>query len=1260
MNYIKILKLLVIVALVSFTHFSTYSQANSNCANATPFCTGTSMVFPAGVNAGTAQQGPCYGCLGSEPNPAWFFLQMSTAGPVSIAMSAANDIDFICWGPFPSLAGVCGQLCGNIQSCSYSSSNTETCTIANAVAGSFYVMLITNFSNSNQTITFAQTNSGNSNAGTTNCGVICGITLSNSGVICSGQSNTLTATTGTSINSYAINGPGGVVASGSLPSANNTFTNVVSNILTTTAYTLVATNNSGTCSAVSTVSVLQYPTFSITPNNPTICQGGQFTAGVAFTGTNTQGPYTYNWSGNLVTGSFSNPVPGIGIFSPGNQNTQVSPSQIVGTQATILYQVTVSTSTISCPVTHTMLLTINNPLTPTLSLPAPLCSTTTPVLLTATPGGGTWSAHSGVAPNGLFTPGNATSYIDTVMYTVNAGTCSVSKTGTISISHFNPSSLTSSISALCSHGDVPVDLMTIVTSTANGVWSGTSVNNNQFNPGGLATGIYNLVYNTTSSPIASVCPSHNTIPVAVFNPPTPVIVPVSPLCNNHIPVQLVATPTVEGVWSAQGVAALTGVLSPTAYPTGGPQTILYTSGHGTCAASSSIIVQISEFRTAALTGTVPNLCVTNNPFDLQSISVVTSGSWSGNSNVVNNFFDPAHPYPLPTGLYVLNHHSPSFPDATLCADDQTITVSVLNPPTPNITLVGPYCNVGAPVQLTVTPAIGSWVVSSYVNANGVFTPSLSPVGNNIVQYVIGTNTCSSQETVSISVEGFVPASITNSISDQCTTNPPVNLLPITVSNLGTWSGVGVLGTSFDPALSGTGTITLTYNTASSPSGLCPDQATVAVSVYSLATPVFVNVNSLCNSSAPLKLSVSPVGGIFGGVNNGAIDRDGIFNPASGIIGGNIVNYSITSGPCIAYSQTTLNIEKFISADFISAAGPYCKNDPLRARNLNELVLNPGGTWGGQGMTGSLFTFANANIGDNNIISYQTHSLPTATLCPDTSVIRIKVYDTPNVLALSSKNQGCAPVEIDLNTPSVNTGAGSWDFGDGSVHEAGLSLKHTYTTPGTYTVIFTYSLMVAADFACVAQAVIPTPIRVFDMPKPDFTYSPDEILISNPTVQFNNVSASVERNRYQWTITGADLNETLQEVDPSVDFPHAGDYKVTLSATNLNGCKNEVSKVLTVKTEFNIYVPSSFSPNEDGINDYFFPVFSEYGLDEKTFEMQIFDRWGNLLFQTKDRSQKWDGKKSGSAVKQDVYVYKIKYKDVSGTVYNKTGFVTLIK
>src|SRR4029078_12203689 len=114
-----------------------------------------------------------------------------------------------------------------------------------------------------------------------------------------------------------------------------------------------------------------------------------------------------------------------------------------------------------------------------------------------------------------------------------------------------------------------------------------------------------------------------------------------------------------------------------------------------------------------------------------------------------------------------------------------------------------------------------------------------------------------------------------------------------------------------------------------------DQHTVAVNVYSLSMPNVITPGSVCNSSGVFQIAVNPIGGIFGGANTNAVNPERIFIPAFASIGKNIVNYSITSGPCVAYAQTTINVEEFISADFnTTSVGPFCQGEH-KSLNMNS-------------------------------------------------------------------------------------------------------------------------------------------------------------------------------------------------------------------------------------------------------------------------------------------------------------------------------------
>ncbi len=144
------------------------------CATAKPFCTGISYSFPSATN-GTAESGPDYGCLGSQPNPSWYYLKIGTSGNIVIGINQVDDnavprdVDFICWGPFSSPVTPCTGLltAGNIVDCSYSTSATETCTIPSAVVGQYYILLLTNYSNQPAHITFSQTGG----TGATDCSI---------------------------------------------------------------------------------------------------------------------------------------------------------------------------------------------------------------------------------------------------------------------------------------------------------------------------------------------------------------------------------------------------------------------------------------------------------------------------------------------------------------------------------------------------------------------------------------------------------------------------------------------------------------------------------------------------------------------------------------------------------------------------------------------------------------------------------------------------------------------------------------------------------------------------------------------------------------------------------------------------------------------------------------------------------------------------------------------------------------------------------
>ncbi|OGS62246.1 MAG: hypothetical protein A2X07_00455, partial [Flavobacteria bacterium GWF1_32_7] len=190
-----------IIFLLSFS-FS-FGQS-STCANAAAMCSGNQGPF--NNTTGVPSFGNL-GCLGSTPNPAWFYMQVGTSGNIDFQLSQIRtsnglgiDVDFILWGPFNSLSGICNNLAlyspgytgaNNVVACSYSAAPIENFTIPNAVSGQYYMLLVTNFSGQAGTYTLNQTGG----TGALSCDVVCGVRLGPDRILCGAATSvTLTAT----------------------------------------------------------------------------------------------------------------------------------------------------------------------------------------------------------------------------------------------------------------------------------------------------------------------------------------------------------------------------------------------------------------------------------------------------------------------------------------------------------------------------------------------------------------------------------------------------------------------------------------------------------------------------------------------------------------------------------------------------------------------------------------------------------------------------------------------------------------------------------------------------------------------------------------------------------------------------------------------------------------------------------------------------------------------------------------------------------
>lgn len=177
---------------------------------------------------------------------------------------------------------------------------------------------------------------------------------------------------------------------------------------------------------------------------------------------------------------------------------------------------------------------------------------------------------------------------------------------------------------------------------------------------------------------------------------------------------------------------------------------------------------------------------------------------------------------------------------------------------------------------------------------------------------------------------------------------------------------------------------------------------------------------------------------------------------------------------------------------------------------------------------------------------------------------------------------------------------------------------------------------------------------------NFIATPEVTTVENPLVNFINLSTNNIINNWDFGGIG-----NSSEISPSYVFPsnEPGIYNVCLTVANNNNCEDSICQAITINDGLIYYIPNAFSPDGDGINDIFIPILNNF--DENTYELLIFNRWGELIFQSTTISEGWDGSYTkgpvNEKVKNDVYIWKLAGNDKdTRKKIELIGHVTVIK
>jgi gliding motility-associated-like protein len=173
--------------------------------------------------------------------------------------------------------------------------------------------------------------------------------------------------------------------------------------------------------------------------------------------------------------------------------------------------------------------------------------------------------------------------------------------------------------------------------------------------------------------------------------------------------------------------------------------------------------------------------------------------------------------------------------------------------------------------------------------------------------------------------------------------------------------------------------------------------------------------------------------------------------------------------------------------------------------------------------------------------------------------------------------------------------------------------------------------------CTGIVTLENYICAIATPEVNFTTASLEIMANDPIVQFINLSAFADSNFWDF----GDFNFST-DFSPTHLYPEeAGIYSVTLFAFN-DYCIDSLTQLIEVTNKPIYYVPNSFTPNNDGVNDLFLPIIYS-GFDDRFYSFTIFNRWGDLLFETQNYLDGWDGSYLGMPVGAGLYHYAISFK-----------------
>ncbi|MCW3084600.1 MAG: hypothetical protein JWP12_1966 [Bacteroidetes bacterium] len=356
--------------------------------------------------------------------------------------------------------------------------------------------------------------------------------------------------------------------------------------------------------------------------------------------------------------------------------------------------------------------------------------------------------------------------------------------------------------------------------------------------------------------------------------------------------------------------------------------------------------------------------------------------------------------------------------------------------------------------------------------------------------------------------------------------------------------------------------------------------------------------------------------------------------------------------CADTNTTTFDIQHLLQPNFVVDPGECIYDNHFSFTAAGDFTGNGTFAWD-FGTHNPVHTATGQTFGT---VSFDTTGTFPVTLtvtengCMAQFTNNVTVYAKPEADYTLESPVACKMQPVHFMDHSLGDGPFSyqWLFGDGSVSSE-KNPYHVYNDTGSYST----TLIITSAHGCVDTVSLPAATAVFPSPEAGFAVTPADTSIFFPDVTMVDQSTGATGCNVSWG-DGASYGNC----DSVHRYTHPGTYTIMQMVVNEWGCRDTAYSQVLIRPEFIFWIPNAFTPYQpNGLNDIFKPKL--IGVHDYSF--LIFDRWGEKIYETNNSDDGWDGRFKGRLCTNDVYVYKITFRDdVRNDPHQYIGRVTLVR